>query len=196
MKRMQRQLMKEGFVVENIDYPSTRHKIEVLVTSYVKPKVEAFKKREFCRTLHFVTHSMGGILVRYYLKHFNLPELGRIVMISPPNKGSELVDKLSGFFIFRWVNGPAGRQLGTGAQSMPNSLGPARYDVAIIAGNRSLNPFYSYLIPGKDDGKVAIDRARLEGMKAFTIVPKSHTFIAGSRTVINLVTGYLKDGRF
>ena len=196
MKGLQRGLHKAGYSVLNIDYPSTKYEIETLVEEYMQPQIESLRNRLSCSKMHFATHSMGGILLRYYLKHYPLPELARVVMISPPNKGSELVDKLGGIFVFRWINGPAGKHLGTAADSLPNRLGPTEHDVAIITGNRSLNPYYSYLIPGDDDGKVAVNRARLEGMRAFKVVPKTHTFIAGSQLVITLVTDYLKKGHF
>ena len=196
MNRLQRKLHKAGFSVLNIDYPSTKYVIETLVEKFIHPQIDSLRQQLNCNQVHFATHSMGGILLRYYLKHYELPELGRVVMISPPNKGSELVDKLGGLFVFKWLNGPAGRQLGTSSNSLPNSLGSVSYDVAVITGDRSLNPFYSYLIPGDDDGKVAVERARLDGMKAFKVLPKTHTFISRSRPAIKLVISYLKYGRF
>lgn len=196
MKRLQRALSAHGYAVLNVDYPSTDYTVETLVERYLRSEVEKLIGQSTCSSIHFVTHSMGGILVRYYLKYFKFAKLGRVVMISPPNQGSELVDKLGDFFPFRWLNGPAGAQLGTGENSLPKRLGPVDYDVAVIAGNGSLNPFYSYLIPGDDDGKVAVSRAEVEGMRAFKVVPKSHTFIVRNHTVINLVLSYLKSGTF
>lgn len=195
MTRIQRTLNAGHYAVLNIDYPSTRFPVETLVSEYVKPAVETQCPRR-SKAVHFVTHSMGGILARYYLKQHKPAKLGRVVMISPPNKGSELVDALGDFFLFTWLNGPAGKQLGTSGDSLPNRLGPVDFDLAVITGNRSYNPFYSYLIPGADDGKVAVDRARIEGMQEFRIVPKAHTFIVQNPTVIRLVTNYLKNGRF
>jgi pimeloyl-ACP methyl ester carboxylesterase len=195
MKKIQRELCDRHYAVLNIDYPSTRFPIEVLVNNHVKPVIDRSCPRQ-SNAIHFVTHSMGGILVRYYLKRYKPPKLGRVVMISPPNQGSELVDVLGDFFLFEWLNGPAGGQLGTSADSLPNRLGSANYDLAVITGNRSYNPFYSYLIPGVDDGKVAVDRARLNGMREFKIVPKAHTFIVRNPTVIKLVADYIASGSF
>ena len=196
MKQLQRGLHNAGFSVLNIDYPSTKHVIETLVEQFIQPQIDSLRRQLNCNNLHFATHSMGGILLRYYLKHYELPELARVVMISPPNKGSELVDKFSGLAVFNWLYGPAGGQLGTSSNSLPNRLGPANYDVAVITGNRSVNPYYSHLIPGDDDGNVAVDRARLDGMRAFKVLPKTHTFIASSQQAIELVTSYLKSGQF
>ena len=195
MKQLQNAISEEKFAVLNIDYPSTQYPIEKLVDQYLKPEIEQQCPQQ-SRAIHFVTHSMGGILVRYYLHRYQLPKLHRVVMISPPNRGSELVDRLGNLFIFKWLNGPAGAQLGTSEDSLPNQLGPVNFDLAVIAGNRSFNPFYSYLIPGDDDGKVAVERTQIEGMRAFTVVPKTHTFIVRNNTVIQLVIGYLKEGYF
>ncbi|MBN1378224.1 MAG: alpha/beta fold hydrolase [Gammaproteobacteria bacterium] len=195
MKRLQRALSNEHFAVLNIDYPSTRFPIETLVDQYIKPVVEKECPPQ-SHAIHFVTHSMGGILVRYYLSHYQLPKLDRVVMISPPNQGSELVDTLGDFFIFKWLNGSAGAQLGTSKDSLPNQLGPVDFDLAVITGNRSFNPFYSYLISGDDDGKVAVERTQIDGMRAFKMVPRTHTFIVRNNTVIRLVIDYLKEGNF
>jgi hypothetical protein len=169
--------------------------VEKLVEEYVKPIVEQQCPQQ-SRAIHFVTHSLGGILVRYYHDQYGIPKLHRVVMLSPPNRGSELVDRLGGFFLFKWINGPAGMQLSTAETSLPNRLGRVDFDLAVIAGSRSLNPFYSSLIPGEDDGKVAVARARLEGMRAFRIVAKTHTYIMRNYNVISLVVGYLKRGSF
>jgi hypothetical protein len=194
MNRIEQALIAQGYTVSNLDYPSTQFRIEKLVDQNLKPVIDRLREHKDCQVLHFVTHSMGGILVRYYLKHNTLPQLGKIVMISPPNKGSELVDKLGGLPIFKWLNGPAGAQLGTALDSLPNTLGAVNYDVGVIAGNGSLNPLYSCLIPGDDDGKVSVSRARLDGMNAFVVVPNSHTFIVRNHTVIDLVMDYLARG--
>ena len=105
--------------------------------------------------IHFVTHSLGGILVRAYLQTKPIDNLGNVVMLGPPNKGSHIVDKLGRLPGFKWVNGPAGLQLGTDAQSVPNQLGPAHFNVGVIAGTRSINLFLSTMLPSPDDGKVS-----------------------------------------
>ena len=117
-------------------------------------------------------------------------------MLSPPNRGSELVDRFGQSVFFKSGYGPAGRQLGTGPDSLPNCLGPVDLEVGVIAGTRSLNPLYSYLIPGRDDGKVSVDRTRAAGMADFITVPHTHTFIMNSPEVIRQILYFLKNGRF
>ena len=195
MEKMASGLAADGYRVVNVDYPARKATIEVLVQGYVVPAVEAWQEGGPV-TIHFVTHSMGGILVRYYLGHQSLAELGRVVMLSPPNKGSEIVDTLGNVPGFNAFNGPAGQQLGTGASSVPNQLGSAHYPVGIITGNKSINLILSMLIPGDDDGKVSVERARLDGMAAFLVVPHSHPMIMKSNYVIRQTRYFLRYGRF
>ena len=144
----------------------------------------------------FVTHSLGGIITRAFLEKGRPPNLGRVVMIAPPNSGSDVVDSLGGNWILRRFLGPAFTELGTSGSSAPNRLGPAAYEVGIIAGNRSWNPLGSLLIDGTDDGAVAVVSSRLEGMKDFLIIPAGHTLIMEDAAVIAEVLHFLREGRF
>jgi hypothetical protein len=117
-------------------------------------------------------------------------------MLGPPNKGSEVVDKLGEMPGFYQLNGPAGMQLGTGPDSVPNALGTADFDLGIIAGTSSINWMLSSLIPGDDDGKVSVQRARLNGMRGFITLPVTHTFMMKNDAVIQQVTHYLQTGTF
>ena len=174
MSNLEDALSTRGYRVINIDYPSTRHPIDDLVAI-----LEAEVNR-CCRTgpapVHFVTHSLGGILVRAYLARNEFDRLGRVVMLSPPNKGSEVVDRLGETWFFEFVNGPAGQELGTDRASIPLRLGAANFEVGIITGSRSINLILSLLIEGKDDGKVSTEHAKLAGMKDFLILPSAHPF--------------------
>ena len=195
MDNLADRLKEEGFCVVNTDYPSREKTIQDLAIEAIPDALTQ------CRTLeadviHFVTHSMGGILVRYYLEHYEIEELGRVVMLSPPNKGSEAVDKLADMTVFQWINGPAGQQLGTGLNSLPKTLGSPNYEVGIITGDRSVNPVLSSMIPGDDDGKVSVENAKLGGMKDFIVVHNAHPFIMSDETVIQQVIYFLKHGVF
>ena len=146
--------------------------------------------------IHFVTHSLGGILVRQYLSEFAIPNLKRVVMLGPPNKGSEVVDKLAGLPGFKLVNGVAGLQLGTDAASVPNKLGAAEFELGVIAGTKSVNWMLSLLIPSTDDGKVSVDSTKLEGMKDHIEMPVTHPFMMSDKKVIAQVIGFLETGQF
>ena len=146
--------------------------------------------------IHFVTHSMGGILVRQYLTENKIENLGRVVMLGPPNHGSEIVDELGEMPGFELINGEPGKQLGTSSDSVPNSLGPVDCDLGVIAGEVSFNPVYSAMLPGDDDGKVSVDSTKVEGMKDHIVLPVSHTFMMRNTEVIEQTQFYLGHGRF
>ncbi len=195
LSNLERHLENGGFTVQNIGYPSREKTIQELSIEVIPEAIDLCMKRDAGK-IHFVTHSMGGILVRYYLEHNEVPRMGRVVMLSPPNNGSEVVDKLKDSRIFQWINGPAGEQLGTDDASVPRSLGIPTYEVGIITGDQSINPILSLLIPGSDDGKVSVESARLEGMKDFLIVHKTHPFIMNDEGVLHQVSTFIKQGAF
>ncbi|MCF6188247.1 MAG: alpha/beta hydrolase [Desulfobulbaceae bacterium] len=197
MGKLERGLKKAGFQTLNLGYPSRRRSIAHLADIVLADVVERCqKKKGSAGPLHLVTHSMGGILVRQYLATHSVENLGRVVMLAPPNHGSEIVDRLGGRWWFRWFNGPAGCSLGTGPDSVPNRLGPADYPLGIIAGNHSLDPVFSRMIPGPSDGKVSVASARLQGMQDFKVVPHGHTFIMNRNEVIHQVIFFIQHGRF
>jgi len=160
--------------------------------------VQALKQcaSEAIKKIHFLTHSMGGILLRDYLASQSIDKLGRVVMLAPPNQGSEVVDKLGGWKLFYYLNGPAGLQLGTGSNSVPNRLGPVDFQLGVIAGSKAVNPFLSRLIPDVNDGKVSVSRAQVEGMKDFIVVPYSHSFIMRHEAVIEQALHFIQQGCF
>ncbi len=196
MLGMDQALKKVGYQTYNCNYPSTRQPIELLSETFIPKAIEYCQENCQPEHIHFVTHSMGGILIRCYLAKEKFDNLGRVVMLAPPNSGSELVDHLSRFQLFTLINGPAGKQLGTGADSLPKSLGPVDYDVGIIAGNKSFSLLSSAFIPGEDDGKVSTHSTQVQGMTDFIVLPYSHTFIMNRPAVIEQTLSFLDNGHF
>jgi pimeloyl-ACP methyl ester carboxylesterase len=193
MRKLELALLEAGYSVHNVSYASTRKHIEQLAEEAIGP---ALKLCPAERKLHFVTHSLGGILVRQYLSHHEIENLGRVVMLGPPNKGSEVVDKLRDFPGFHFINGDAGLELGTGESSVPNRLGAANFDLGIIAGTRSINLLLSRMIAGVDDGKVSVENTKLEGMHDHLEMEVTHPFMMRNSKVIEQVIYYLENGRF
>ena len=196
MNKMQRGLEGAGFLTANIDYPSRDHEVEELADIAVPAGLEACRANEGTERIHFVTHSLGGILVRQYLSANEITELGRVVMMGPPNQGSAAVDELIDVPGFDWLNGPAGRQLGKGDNSVPLRLGPADFELGVIAGNRSIDPITSAVLDNPDDGRVSVDDTKLDGMADFVIVEHSHAFMMRMRRPIELTVEFLRDGQF
>ncbi|MGB2247177.1 MAG: esterase/lipase family protein [Alcanivorax sediminis] len=193
MKKMEKALSDDGYVVINQGYPSTRHSISELAAQALPTALARCPKQG---DVHFVTHSMGGILLRQYLSTHSLPRLGRTVMLGPPNQGSEVVDRLGQWAPFRWVNGPAGAQMGTTPDSLPIQLGPVDFHLGIIAGSQTINFLLSTMLPGPNDGKVTVERTKVAGMHDHLVLPVTHPFMMRNVRVIEQVRFFLETGRF
>jgi triacylglycerol lipase len=194
MQRMAEAFRGAGYVVWNMDYPSR----EATVADLSPPTRKTIEAHTATAPhVHVVTHSMGGILLRHIQATDPIPNLGRVVMLAPPSGGSEVVDRLGALGLFARINGPAGRELGTGSNSVPSQLPPVNFELGVIAGNRSINGIHSlFLIPGPDDGKVSVTRARTAGMRDFRVVPVSHPFIMRDPEVIALCLTFVATGAF
>jgi pimeloyl-ACP methyl ester carboxylesterase len=193
MRPLEERLTQSGFQVYNFRYASTDQAPEALVD-------DLGQRVEDCCTeapaLHFVGHSLGGILIRAYLAKELPPNVGRVVLLAPPNHGSELVDALGESAAFRWALGPSAQQLGTNPESLPNRLPPPAVELGVIAGTGTVNPIGSIVIPDEDDGMVSLASTALEGMTDFLAVPTSHAFIMRSDEVAEQVVHFLREGRF
>ena len=198
MRPVERALAKRGYLVLNLGYPSRSARIGLLA-SRVAQQIADW---EVDRPLDFVTHSLGGILLRAAVADGLLPlaRVRRVVMLGPPNGGSELADVLPGMPVvgplYRRFTGPAGLELGTMTHAIPPQLPAVAFELGVIAGNRSVNPFFSALLGAPNDGKVRVDRARVEGMRDFIVVPSWHPLLMASRAVTEQILHFLERGEF
>ena len=195
MQTMAEALREAGFSTANVDYPSQAGSVEVLAPMAINTGL-AECRNAGAERIHFVTHSMGGILVRYAHETSPIPDLGRVVMLAPPNHGSEVIDITRNWPTSQLFAGEAGLQLGTDADSILTELGPVDFELGVIAGTGSINFVMSAMLPNPNDGKVSVASTRIAGMDDFLIVETSHHYIAESDTVIRNTAAFLHNGSF
>jgi hypothetical protein len=195
MHAMERALDTAGYRVWNIGYPSRTGAVTTLSESVLAPAIRDCENAGASR-VHFVGHSLGAILIRDYLCRHALPHAGHVVMLGPPNQGSEVVDKLGSWWLFKKINGPAGCELGTVPGSALDRAGVPGARVGIIAGDRSINWINSLMIPGRDDGKVSVERTKLEGMSDHLVLRTAHPFLPKNKTAIRQTLHFLRLGAF
>lgn len=195
MQTMQKALLDSGYGVINVNYPSRHLPIAKLASIAIENGLQQSRLKKY-QTIHFVTHSLGGILVRQFTQNQTIPGLKRVVMLGPPNQGSHAVDKLKNIPGFKLINGPAGQELGTNEYDLPKKLGAVSFELGVIAGSKSINPLLSSLFPGEDDGKVSVENTKIEGMQDFISLPITHTFMMKNHETIRQTLHFLNHGRF
>ncbi|GEP46032.1 hypothetical protein BGE01nite_53230 [Brevifollis gellanilyticus] len=190
-------MRRAGFGVTNVAYPSRSKRVEEIVTEHVEPALEALKLRlEPGARVHFVTHSLGGIVFRAWAakRPADFP-LGRTVMLAPPNQGNEIADHLAERGWVHSLLGPVVRELGTEAGSVVNSLGPVPPETLVVMGNQPRIRLFSHLFGSDHDGVVSVERGHVEGEAGFEVMEVDHTFIMWRKPVLDVVERYLRRER-
>ena len=192
MQPLARALESKGFSTLNIPYASSRMPIANLV-AHVRFQIEKIAGDQ---PVHFITHSLGGILTRSLLTESVPWKNGRIIMLAPPNRGSEIVDWSRGHPLIHLVLGPAGRSLGS--DGVPCKLPdlPADIEAAVIMGRRCSIPVFKKLLGTENDGIVSAAKGRIDGLKGFTVIDADHTFIQMHPETIRLSLHFLKTGEW
>jgi pimeloyl-ACP methyl ester carboxylesterase len=195
LRKMQMATVAAGFATLNLGYASRLKPIEELAEA-IHPAIASFADG-IEGTVHFVGHSMGGLLARVYLAQHRPARLGRVVMLGTPNGGSEIADRLKDFLPYRAWFGPAGQQLVTKRDtSIEAILPPVDYPVGIIAGNRSIYPIASAFLPSPNDGRVSVENTKLDGMAGHLVIGASHPWLARNALAIEQTIAFLRHGRF
>ena len=198
MQPLARALERRGYRVINIGYPS-----RMAATAELAQGIGA----EIARLapegrLHFITHSLGGILLRVATALGVLPieRIARVVMLAPPSTGTELVNKLTArpclATVFRQIAGPAVLELRVGPGSVAENLPPVSFELGVIAGSRSVNPVFSSLIARPNDGKVPVARTVVSGMRDMVVLPYPHPLIMRASVAIEYAIRFLETGAF
>ncbi|WP_179736918.1 triacylglycerol lipase [Bradyrhizobium sp. IAR9] len=194
LMKLERALRAAGFATLNIDYPSRSKPIAALAED-IHPAITRFAERD--APLHFVAHSMGGLVARAYIAKHRPARLGRVVMLGTPNSGSEVADLLRGSLPYRKFYGPAGLELTTTPATAPNALPAIDYPVGVIAGSRFIDPVAGMLVlPKPNDGRVSVQSAGLAGMADHIVVKTSHTGLPRHAAAIAQTIAFLREGRF
>jgi pimeloyl-ACP methyl ester carboxylesterase len=182
-----------GYRVINWHYRSTRLTIADAADSFAS---EVAPRLTTATHVHFLTHSLGGIIVRRFLASHPLPNLGRVVMLAPPNGGSEVADVLQQSALLPCLVTPL-RELGTGETSVPRALPPANFELGVIAGSRSHIPLFDrWMQRVPNDGVVAVDRTKVEGMRDFLLLRRTHTTLPWAPDAIRAAFTFLERGSF
>lgn len=193
MQKLEKALQHAGYQTLNINYPSRKFNIASLSENVIG---QALQQLPVSAKIHFVTHSLGGILLRQYLDNHVIENPGRVVMLGPPNHGSQIADWLQPYSWYHWFFGPVASELGT-TNNMPlQSLDRVDFEIGIIAGTRAVNIFCAPFLPIPNDGQVTVESTRLEGMRDHICLPVSHPFMMNRTKVIRQVLCFLNQGHF
>ncbi|MCH2174619.1 MAG: alpha/beta fold hydrolase [Lentisphaeria bacterium] len=194
MKPMGRSLRNAGYEVYTVSYP-THSLTPREVVEYVSNQINALPIKDD-EPVHFVAHSMGGIILRKYLEDTPHNNLGKVVMVGTPNRGIPLLSELDDYSFYHLLLGPTAINLGIDSEDFPNQLSSPYYPLGVIAGTKSRIPFSNSLLGETNDGVVPVSRVRFLGMTDYMEVPVTHQQQRKHPLVIKEVKYFLEKGYF
>jgi pimeloyl-ACP methyl ester carboxylesterase len=193
MLPMEIYLQEHGYRVINLRFHPVGRSIEQISESALPPALSGLDPHV---KIHFVTHSMGAIILRRYLAQHNVPNLGRVVMLGPPNHGSQFVDWVKPSPLLCFIIGARVLELGTSPDDLPARLGPVNFECGVIAGDLCINPLSPFIFHEPNDGKVAVENTRVAGMRDFLVVHVPHTWLIWQKNVFRQTVHFLASGEF
>lgn len=193
----ERALKKAGYQTLSLSYPSRKYQIADLAIN-VGRQIDNKQVWETASKVHFVTHSMGGLVARQYLSTLpadRMEKLGRVVMIAPPANGSEIADSLRNFKPYRWLFGPAGQELCTDVRALDTAT--PTYPNGVIAGYLTSPVLRAHpLLPGLHDGKVSVFGTYMRGMTDHVMLRSGHSIISWKPATHQQMINFLENGAF
>ncbi|WP_159434856.1 esterase/lipase family protein [Rubritalea squalenifaciens] len=190
MEPMAQYLNGCGYQTINCPYASFKLSLSEMVeqfSHFVREQCKEAKK------VHFVTHSLGGVVVRQLLQQLESDKIGHVVMLAPPHQGSEIVDWLQSYNLHR-VLGPAGNFLSTSSMEALDTKLPDAIPVAVIMGKQSLLPFFRSMLDQQNDGIVSVERGQVAGTNQFEIIEADHTYISSNEDAMSMTEHFLRTG--
>jgi pimeloyl-ACP methyl ester carboxylesterase len=158
-------------------------------------KLRELAQQQQCTRLHFVGHSLGGVVCYKLLESTNDLPPGRAVLLGSPLQGSHAVETIVKWTLGRIAVGDAVRKELLDGQPR---YWHGRRDIGVIAGSASigLGRLISNDLSANSDGTVLIEETRLEGAADSIVLPVTHTSMVFSPEVAHQVAKFLRDGRF
>ena len=182
-------LARQGFLSILYDYPTRRACVEehgAALCAFIEKEMESMRESEAGK-LHFVTHSMGGLLLRVALRQLSpgtRSAIGRIVMITPPNKGSDVAEAVLRKLFFAEKIVKCLPDLSSVPHSFANTFPEPdeTFEIGIIAGSH--------------DRKVAVPSTHLAHERDHLILQSSHTAILFRKQTVHQTVHFLLHGTF
>ena len=194
MRKLGRALRYQGYQVHTINYSSIRRNIKNIQSDAFQ-QIDNKLSQISADKIHFVGHSLGGLLIRSYLGKKTIPKLGAVVMIGSPSKGTHFVDYYKDSWWFKFF-GSVTRIFSAEGSQFLNSLKPPNYPLGVIAGNFNVR-FQEHILPGLDDGLVPVESTKIKGMKDFVLIQNTtHRGMLFQRKVVEQVIYFLMNEKF
>ncbi|MHA2067064.1 MAG: esterase/lipase family protein [Candidatus Thorarchaeota archaeon] len=190
---MTQRLREEGWEAHSLNYPSTLQSLDEHAIGLEK----LLNRLEGISKVHFVTHSMGGIVARTLLARESewkgRIEVGRVVFIATPNKGARIADILQASNLAMLLGGPSLIELTT---EKAKEIPVPDVNFGIVAGIKGDGQGYNPMLDGEDDMTVSVSEVILDGAEDQLLVRALHTIIQINPKVIDGTVSYLRTGRF